>query len=329
MLVDKRTQLAIRLEGKKRATLKKAMGAEGFRRSDYIPVEWIRKMANSEKESGDKSDENLVTVCETFCKYASCFQYAARASCCWSSTGKDTIHRPTWIVSFLNNATKAIKEYQGIDKEKFHSSSQIVFKNYTEEPSIVGIRFENIAAFSPLDAAIRFCNSFQLLFTNVAKKHKVELSEIEKIRVYPEIGEDIVAFAEEGMRRSCRYKTSEYSMHDIEQEARLLLYKMYSQLQHVHLSYSKSNPPRPQGTVYLSDFNNTEQCIIEALGKKAMTGEEIAPKAGYSYNSNFKATLAQLRKREILGNKSPGYFLVPEYHFLLDDIDESQDFGQD
>jgi len=69
------------------------------------------------------------------------------------------------------------------------------------------------------------------------------------------------------------------------------------------------------------ELNDAEQCIIEALAKETLTGEKLAKKAGYPYNSNFKSTLARLRKRAILGNRAPGYFIRPEYHYLLNKSD--------
>lgn len=69
------------------------------------------------------------------------------------------------------------------------------------------------------------------------------------------------------------------------------------------------------------ELTDTESNIIEALGKQTIIGEVLAVKAGYPYNSNFKATLSALRKRGIIGNKSPGYFLEPEYRYLLDKPD--------
>jgi hypothetical protein len=68
-------------------------------------------------------------------------------------------------------------------------------------------------------------------------------------------------------------------------------------------------------------LTDTESNIIEALSTNVMTGEELAVRAGYPYNSNFKSTLSSLRKRGILGNKAPGYFVEPEYHFLLSKSD--------
>jgi hypothetical protein len=65
-------------------------------------------------------------------------------------------------------------------------------------------------------------------------------------------------------------------------------------------------------------LNEAEQNIIEALGKATLTGEEIGKKAGYPYNSNFKTTLSNLRKRGILENKAPGYTIHPSCRYLLD-----------
>lgn len=69
------------------------------------------------------------------------------------------------------------------------------------------------------------------------------------------------------------------------------------------------------------ELNEAEQNIIEALNTSTLTGEKLSAKAGYPYNSNFKKTLSGLRKRKILDNKAPGYFLKPEYHFLLNKSD--------
>lgn len=64
-------------------------------------------------------------------------------------------------------------------------------------------------------------------------------------------------------------------------------------------------------------LNAIEQKIVGALRNKTLVGEKLAKKAGSRYNHNFKKALSGLRKRGILGNKSPGYFLEPEYEFLL------------
>lgn len=50
------------------------------------------------------------------------------------------------------------------------------------------------------------------------------------------------------------------------------------------------------------ELNDTERFILEALGTARMTGEDIACKLRYSFNSNFKSTLSSMRKRGILVN---------------------------
>jgi hypothetical protein len=56
-----------------------------------------------------------------------------------------------------------------------------------------------------------------------------------------------------------------------------------------------------------ANLNETERNILEALGDATMTGEELAPKAGYECNGHFKATLSTLVKRGLLENLRPGY----------------------
>lgn len=57
----------------------------------------------------------------------------------------------------------------------------------------------------------------------------------------------------------------------------------------------------------VGQLNESESNILEALGDRTMIGEELAAKAGYSFNGNFKATLSSLVKRGILDNMRPGY----------------------
>jgi len=64
-------------------------------------------------------------------------------------------------------------------------------------------------------------------------------------------------------------------------------------------------------------LNDVEQDIIQALGDRTLTGEKLAKDAGHPYDFKFKSHLSGLRKRGILGNNKPGYFLEPEYEFLL------------
>ena len=67
------------------------------------------------------------------------------------------------------------------------------------------------------------------------------------------------------------------------------------------------------------ELNRTEKIIIEALGDETLTVEELAIKSGYEVSGYFRRTLTSLRKRGILANKRPGYYLKPEYHYLLQD----------
>jgi len=75
-----------------------------------------------------------------------------------------------------------------------------------------------------------------------------------------------------------------------------------------------------------SSLKDAERNILEALGRGTMTGEKLAERAGYPFNSNFKSTLSSLRKREILGNASPGYFITDKFRGVLD---KGQDKCQD
>jgi hypothetical protein len=55
-------------------------------------------------------------------------------------------------------------------------------------------------------------------------------------------------------------------------------------------------------------LNDLEQDIIDALADDTLIGEKIAERAKRNYDSTFKSALASLRRRGILGNKSPGYY---------------------
>jgi hypothetical protein len=87
------------------------------------------------------------------------------------------------------------------------------------------------------------------------------------------------------------------------------------------LCHQESGPDRTE-----LGFSDTEQNILEALGSHSFTGSELARRAGYPFNSNFKHTLSSLRKRGVLGNASPGYFITDDYQHLLR---RGQDHGQD
>jgi hypothetical protein len=58
------------------------------------------------------------------------------------------------------------------------------------------------------------------------------------------------------------------------------------------------------------DLNPTEKKLLKTLGRETLTGEELAERAGYPYNSNIKATLSSLRKRGHVENLAPGYRLT-------------------
>ena len=73
-------------------------------------------------------------------------------------------------------------------------------------------------------------------------------------------------------------------------------------------------------------LSDTEANIIEALGDQRLIGEALAKQAGYPFNSNFKSTLSSLRKRGVLGNASPGYFVTAAWRRRAD---QGQDKGQD
>ncbi len=67
------------------------------------------------------------------------------------------------------------------------------------------------------------------------------------------------------------------------------------------------------------ELNKTEKTIIEALGNETLTVEKLAVKADYEVSGYFRRSLTSLRKRGVLGNKRPGYYLKPEFHYLLHD----------
>jgi hypothetical protein len=57
-------------------------------------------------------------------------------------------------------------------------------------------------------------------------------------------------------------------------------------------------------------FNEAEGVIVEVLQKHGvLTGPQLAALAGYPYDGYLRSTLASLRRRGVLGNKSPGYHL--------------------
>jgi hypothetical protein len=76
-------------------------------------------------------------------------------------------------------------------------------------------------------------------------------------------------------------------------------------------------------------LTDTERNILEALGADRLTGEQLAKRAGYPFNSNFKGTLSSLRKRGVLGNAAPGYFVIDAHRpRSVRGQDNVQDRGQ-
>jgi hypothetical protein len=59
-------------------------------------------------------------------------------------------------------------------------------------------------------------------------------------------------------------------------------------------------PPRAREPV----LNEMEQDILAALGAETLTGQEVADRAGYPYESNFRLTLASMRRRGLLAGNA-------------------------
>ena len=59
---------------------------------------------------------------------------------------------------------------------------------------------------------------------------------------------------------------------------------------------------------------------LKHWGSETLTVEELAVKAGYEVSGYFRRTVSSLRKCGILANKRPGYYLKPEYHYLLKEL---------
>ncbi len=68
---------------------------------------------------------------------------------------------------------------------------------------------------------------------------------------------------------------------------------------------------------FMIELRTIERNIIEALGADTLTLEQLAPRAGYEVNGHFKNTISSLRKRGILGNKRPGYFVQAQYQGII------------
>ncbi len=57
-----------------------------------------------------------------------------------------------------------------------------------------------------------------------------------------------------------------------------------------------------------SQLTDTENNILEALGKDTLRGPELLKKTGYDYSSHYRSILSNLVKRQILGRNSNGYY---------------------
>jgi len=66
----------------------------------------------------------------------------------------------------------------------------------------------------------------------------------------------------------------------------------------------EANPPIPN----LVKLNDTEKKLVHTLGDDTLTGQELAKRANYPFNSNIKQTLSSLVKRRVLDNKGSGYY---------------------
>ena len=69
-------------------------------------------------------------------------------------------------------------------------------------------------------------------------------------------------------------------------------------------------------------LRTVERNIVEALGTEILTLDQLAPKAGYEVNGHFKKAISSLRKRGILGNKRPGYFVQPQYQNIFEELSQ-------
>lgn len=86
----------------------------------------------------------------------------------------------------------------------------------------------------------------------------------------------------------------------LESEVDRFLAEFVRQRRHQPAPGSEDGQPAPRLTA-------AEENILEALGDGKLTGEKLAQKAGYPFNSNFKNTLSSLVKRGLLANDRPGY----------------------
>jgi hypothetical protein len=79
--------------------------------------------------------------------------------------------------------------------------------------------------------------------------------------------------------------------------------------------------PRPAsvGAPSSRTFSEMEECVFKALESDTLTGQQIADRAGYPFDSALRACLAALRRRGILGGRpgDVGYCLTEEGRRLV------------
>jgi hypothetical protein len=68
-----------------------------------------------------------------------------------------------------------------------------------------------------------------------------------------------------------------------------------------------NSPPAAGDNKYLPQLNEREVNLLTAIGPNRLTGEKVAQKAGYPFNSTTKQTLASMRRNAILRNRPGGY----------------------
>lgn len=80
---------------------------------------------------------------------------------------------------------------------------------------------------------------------------------------------------------------------------------------HSHHTYKL--PPLEVGSEPAERLNELEAAVLAALAAgDQLTGEDIAGRTIYPYDSRFKSCLSALRRRGLVDNRSPGYLLTPK-----------------
>ena len=235
----------------------------------------------------------------------------------WSrnSTNADPaqfVARYTYLAEYLDRVAILQKE----DRD--------IFKDWPENPDVT---FSWQAGWCALDVARNFGEIVRngIIYGRVSALGPSR-REYEKAKVSPEPDPRVVQWFEVTMKEF-REKTlpdyAEQQMWKINRDFKRMLYKMGNEYTRAcKVKAARGTPEKPreeQQTTFKNapTLNDAERNIIEALDREKLTGEKLAAKAGYPYNSNFKATLSSLRKRNILRNEAPGYVLESKhYHFL-------------